>query len=130
MTRNIQGSSRSDPLTFGPPDPYPLLFSLDPDPNPTCNNGIIKLFLSYTKYKPESTNSSLKLWFIRSNFMPTYLNYIYIFFFISNQGRIRSRIQIRIWSQCFFFSQAGSGSMKKYWILIPGNISRFHIMTQ
>jgi len=33
---------RSDLLIFGPPDP--VLFSLDPDP--TCNNGFIKLFSS------------------------------------------------------------------------------------
>ena len=45
---------RSDPLIFGPPDP--VLFSLDPVPDPTCNNGFIKLFL--TKFKQESTNSS------------------------------------------------------------------------
>ena len=31
-----------DPVIFGPPDP--VLFSTDPDP--TCNNGVIKLFLS------------------------------------------------------------------------------------
>ena len=39
---------RSDPLIFGPPDPNldPLLFSTDPDPEPTCNNGFITLFLS------------------------------------------------------------------------------------
>ena len=35
---------RSDPVIFGPPDP--VLFSTDPDPDPTCNNGFIKLFLS------------------------------------------------------------------------------------
>ena len=35
---------RSDPVIFGPPDPDPVLFSTDPDP--TCNNGFIKLFLS------------------------------------------------------------------------------------
>ena len=35
---------RSDPLIFGPPDP--VLFSADPDPDPTCNNGFIKLFSS------------------------------------------------------------------------------------
>ena len=35
---------RSDPVIFGPPDPDPELFSTDPDP--TCNNGFIKLFLS------------------------------------------------------------------------------------
>ena len=34
---------RSDPLIFSPPDP--VLFSLDPDPDPTCNNGYIKSFL-------------------------------------------------------------------------------------
>ena len=35
---------RSDPLIFGPPDldPDPVLFSSDPDP--TCNNGFMKLF--------------------------------------------------------------------------------------
>ena len=33
---------RSDPSTFGPPDPVP--FSSDPDP--TCNNGFIRLFSS------------------------------------------------------------------------------------
>ena len=26
---------RSDPLIFGPPDPDPVLFSLDPDPAPS-----------------------------------------------------------------------------------------------
>ena len=35
-----------DPVIFGPPDPDPVLFSSDPDPDPTCNNGFIKLFLS------------------------------------------------------------------------------------
>ena len=55
-------------------------FLLDPDP--TCNNGFIKLFSSWTKYKPELTNSSYKWWFIRSSFMPAYLKYIF-FFFIS-----------------------------------------------
>ena len=51
---------RSDPLIFGPPDP--VLFSTDPDPyGSLCNNGFIKLFSSWTKYKPESTNSSIKL---------------------------------------------------------------------
>ena len=84
---------RSDALIFGPPDP--VLFSTDSDPDPTCNNGFIKLFSSWTKCKPESTNSSVKWWFIISNFMPTYLKYKYIFFFISISGRIRSRIRIR-----------------------------------
>ena len=73
---------RSDLLIFGPPDP-----------DPTCNNGLIKLFSSWTKYKPESTSSSKKWWFIISNNMPTYLKYIYIFFFIPISGRIRSRIR-------------------------------------
>ena len=31
-------------VDFGPPDPDPVLFSTDPDP--TCNNEFIKLFLS------------------------------------------------------------------------------------
>ena len=31
-------------VEFGPPHPDPLLFSLDPDLDPTCNNGLIKLF--------------------------------------------------------------------------------------
>ena len=57
-------------------DPDPVLFSTDPNPDPTCNNGVMKLFSSWTKYKPESTNSSKKWWFIISNFMPTYLKYI------------------------------------------------------
>jgi len=35
---------RSDPLIFGPPDPDPLLFLLDLDPDPTCNNGFINYF--------------------------------------------------------------------------------------
>ena len=33
---------QSDPLIFGLPDPDPLLFSTDPDPDPTCNNGYRK----------------------------------------------------------------------------------------
>ena len=37
-------------------DPDPVIFG-PPDPDPTCNNGFIKLFLSY---KLESTNSSIK----------------------------------------------------------------------
>ena len=79
---------RSDPLIFGSPDPDPdpVLFSTDPDP--TCNNGFIKSFLSWTKYKSESTNSSITWWVIISNFIPTYLKYI--FFFISISGRIRN----------------------------------------
>ena len=52
---------RIDPLIFSQPDPNQLLFSIDldpaSDPNPTCNN-------------EKLTNSSLKWWFIRSNFMP------------------------------------------------------------
>ena len=35
-----------DPLIFGLPDPDPLLFLTDPDPDLTCNNGYIKLFSS------------------------------------------------------------------------------------
>ena len=54
----------------------------------TCNNGYKISFSSWTKYKPKSTNSSLKWWYIRSNFMPTYLKYKYIFFFIANLCRI------------------------------------------
>ena len=72
-------------------DPDPVLFSTDPDSDPTCNNGFIKLFLSWTKYKSESTNSSIKWWVIISNFIPTYLKCKYIFFFISISGRIRIR---------------------------------------
>ena len=82
---------RSDPVIFGPPDPDPVIFSTDPDPGPTCNNGFIKLFLSWTKYKSESTNSSLNWWVIISNFIPTYLKYKNIFFLISISGRIRIR---------------------------------------
>ena len=92
---------RSNLVIFGPPDPYP-----------TCNNGFIKLFLSWTKYKSESTNSSIKWWVIISNFIPTYLKYKYIFFFISISGWIwRSPIRIRK-----FFSQLSR-------ILIPGSDS-------
>ena len=64
-----------------------------PDPDPTCHNGFIKLFSSWTKYKQESTNSSIKWWFKISNFMPTYLKHKYFFFFISISSRIRSRIR-------------------------------------
>ena len=35
-----------DPLIFGPPDPDSVLFSLVPDPDPTGNDGFIKLFSS------------------------------------------------------------------------------------
>ena len=59
-----------------------LIFCL---PDPTCNNGYMKLFPSWTKYKPERTKSSLKLWVIKSNFMPTYLIYKYIFFPFRNK---------------------------------------------
>ena len=70
----------SDPLIFGLPDP--VLFSLDPDPNPTCYNGFIKLFSSSIKYTPELTKSSSKWWFIISTFMPTYLKYNTFFFLL------------------------------------------------
>ena len=103
-----------NPVIFGPPDPDPVLFSADPDP--TCNNGFIKLFLSWTKYKSESTNSSIKWWVIISNFIPTYLKYKYIFFFISISGRIRSRIRIRN----FFSAEPDPDPRKKFRILIPG----------
>ena len=65
--------------TFQPPCPHPqapegrdkvpdpLIFGL---PDPTCNNIYIK----------ESTNSSLKWWFIKPIFIPTYLKYRYSFF--------------------------------------------------
>ena len=35
-----------DPLIFGTSDPDPVFFSLDSDPDPTCNNGFIQLFSS------------------------------------------------------------------------------------
>ena len=41
----------------------------------------MKLASSGTKYKQESTKTSLKLCVLKSNFMPTYLIYKYIFFF-------------------------------------------------
>ena len=47
--------------------------------NPTCYTGKIKLFSSLTKYLPEATNSSLKLWFIKLNCMSTSLIYRYTF---------------------------------------------------
>ena len=90
---------RSDPLIFCSPDP--VLFSADP--HPTYNNWFLKLFSFWTKYKPESTNSSIKWWFIISNFMPTYLRYKYIFFFISISGRIRN----------FFSAEPDSDPWKK-----------------
>ena len=80
MKAGMRIQIRSDPLIIGPPEPDPVLFSLDPDPGPTCNNGFIKLFSSWTKYNLESTNSNLKRWLKRSNLMPTYLRYRYIFF--------------------------------------------------
>ena len=64
-------------------DPDPVGYVDFSDPDPTCNNGFLRLFLSWKKYEPESTNSSIKWWFIMSNFMPTYLKYKYIVFFIS-----------------------------------------------
>ena len=38
---------RSDPLIYGPPDPDPLLFSLDPDP--TCNNVLFLIIFIMNK---------------------------------------------------------------------------------
>ena len=49
-------------------DPDPVLFSTDPDP--TCNNGFIKLFLSWTKYKSESTKSKHKMMGYNIEFYP------------------------------------------------------------
>ena len=87
-------------------DPDPVIFSTDPDP--TCNNGFIKLFLSWTKYKSESTNSSIKWWFIISNFMPTYLKYEYIF----------SSFRFKVGSGFFFQLSRIRIHGKKCWILI------------
>ena len=79
------------------------IISRDGDPDLTCNNGFIKSFSSWTKYIPESTNSSIKWWFIISNFIPTYLEYKYIF--SSFRFQVGSRV--------------GSGSVeKKFRILI------------
>ena len=47
-TNNVRNED-PDPVIFGLPDP--VLFSFDPDP--TCNNGFIKLFSSGSTYKPE-----------------------------------------------------------------------------
>ena len=79
---------RIDLLLFG----LPIFFSLDPDPDPTWN--IAK-------------NS----WFIKSNLMPTYLKWEYIFF-ISNKVGSRSE----------FFSSAEPDPDPRnfFWILIPG----------
>ena len=88
---------RSDSVIFGLPNP--VLFSSYPDP--TCNNGFIKLFSSWTKYKPEITKLSLKWWFIGSTFMPSYLKYKYIFLHFD----LRSEAGVSSW--------AGSGSMEK-----------------
>jgi len=33
-------------VDFWPTDPDPLLFSFDPDPDPSCNNGFTKLLSS------------------------------------------------------------------------------------
>ena len=81
------------------------------DPDPSCNNGFIKLFLAWTKYKSESTNTSIKWWVIISNFIPTYLKYKNIFFFISISGRIRSRNRIRI--RNFFSAEPDPDPWKK-----------------
>ena len=52
---------------------------------------------------PESTNSSIKLWFTISNFMPAYLKYKYIFILHFD---FRSDPE-------YFSSWAGSGSVEK-----------------
>ena len=52
-------------------DPDPLIFGL---PDPTCNNGYIKLFSSWTKYKPESTNSSYDNWLTKYFHLGKFLN--------------------------------------------------------
>ena len=46
QTKVLTRDEVPDPVIFGPPDPDPVLFSTDPDPDPTCNNGFINLFLS------------------------------------------------------------------------------------
>ena len=65
---------RSDPLIFGPLDPDPVIFSLDPVT--TCNNGFIKLLYYINQ-------NLLKRMVYKIEFMHTYLKYKYIFFFIS-----------------------------------------------
>ena len=88
----------SGSVDFWPAGSGSVTFSSDPDH--TCNNGYIELILSWTKYKPVLTNSSIiKWWFIKLNFMLTYLKYKYSFFFISYYGQTRSWIQIRFFSQ-------------------------------
>jgi len=86
-----------DPEIFSLPDPDPLLFSSDPDP--THNNGYIKIIFILNI----STNSSLKLGFIRTNIMPTYLKYKYTIFY---HFELRS-------GPGFFFQPDWSGSEEK-----------------
>ena len=97
------------------PDACPLCSAMNPprglsqgwgsfwplfSPDPTCNNGYIRLLSSWTKYKPESTNSSLKWWFIRLNFM----NYKYIFYL---------HFELRLDPEPDFFSSAEPDPRKK-----------------
>ena len=83
---------RSEPLIFGPPDP-----------DPTCNNGFIKLFSFWTNYTPELPNSSIKWWFMISNLMPTYLKYEYIF----------SSFRLKVGTGSAFFFQPDPDPWKK-----------------
>ena len=77
-----------------------MMIRSDPDPDPTCNNGYLKLFSSLTKYKTESTNSSLKFWFIKSNFYQIFKYFLFSFRikvgcgsdFFSQLSRIQGKI--------------------------------------
>ena len=82
LTLNISILSRDedpdpDPLIFGKPDS--VHFSLDPDPDPTCNNGFMKLLSSWNKILTRINKFKHKMMFIISYFMPTYPKYEYIF---------------------------------------------------
>ena len=48
-----------DPLNFGPPNPDPVLLSLDPDP--TCNNGSIKVGSGFFSAEPDPR---IKIWIL------------------------------------------------------------------
>ena len=81
-----------------------LLFSTDP--GPTCNNGYMKLFWSWTKYKPESTNSSYDDWLTKyfhsgkflnksePSYWGTAVTIIWIFFFIKIYVFFSFRIKV------------------------------------
>ena len=63
-----------------------ITFSLDPEPGPTCNNGLIKLFSSWKKIYNRINKFKLKMMVYKVEFY-VYLRKLYIYFILHFKSR-------------------------------------------